>query len=172
LLGRPSTCFLGWPRAFVAYLELVYMGCFLIVPAGLLALLATGHEALADHFWTMVVAAEFGAFSTLAIVQTRPPWALEPGVRLRDEGVHRVATAFVRHGTIGANTFPSGHVAGSLAVTLAVIGTLPATGVVLLVLAVSISVACVVGRYHYIVDVAAGAALAFGIWTAVTLLGI
>ena len=43
---------------------------------------------------------------------------------------------------------------------VAVIGTLPWTGALLLVLAAAICVACVVGRYHYVVDVAAGAAVA------------
>ena len=172
LLGNPATRFLRWPRWLLAYLEVVYMGCFLLVPAGLVALMWTGHEALANRFWTMVVAAEFGAFAPLALVQTRPPWALEPGVRLRDDGVHRVATSFVQHGTIGANTFPSGHVAGSLTVALAVIGTLPWVGAVLLVAAASISVACVVGRYHYVVDVAAGAVMALGIWAAVAWSGV
>jgi len=46
------------------------------------------------------------------------------------------------------------------------------TGAVLLVLAASVSLACSVGRYHYIVDVLAGAALAAGVWAAVTLSGI
>ena len=111
----------------------------------------------------MVIAAEFGAFAPLALVQTRPPWALEPGVRLREDGVHRLATHFVQHGTIGANTFPSGHVAGSLAVAFAVMGALPVAGAVFLVLALSIALACVVGRYHYVVDVIAGAVMALAI---------
>ena len=105
-------------------------------------------------------------------MQTRPPWALEPGTRLRDDGVHRIATDFVQNGTIGANTFPSGHVAGSLAVVFAVIGTVPWVGLVLLVIALSISLACVVGRYHYAIDVVAGAAMALVIWAAVAVSGI
>jgi membrane-associated phospholipid phosphatase len=37
---------------------------------------------------------------------------------------------------------------------------------VLLLLAAGICVACVVGRYHYVVDVVTGAALALVIWLA------
>jgi membrane-associated phospholipid phosphatase len=66
--------------------------------------------------------------------------------------------------SIHANTFPSGHAAGSLAVALAVLGAMPWTGAVFLVVAISISLACIVGRYHYVVDVLAGAALAILIW--------
>ena len=34
LLGDPATRFVGWPRPLVAGLELIYMGCFLLIPAG------------------------------------------------------------------------------------------------------------------------------------------
>jgi membrane-associated phospholipid phosphatase len=46
------------------------------------------------------------------------------------------------------------------------------TGTVFLALAASVSIACIVGRYHYVVDVVAGALLAAGVWVAVTLSGI
>src|SRR2546427_540893 len=67
---------------------------------------------------------------------------------------------------------PRGHVAASLAVALAVAPPMPFAGAVFGLLAVSIGVACVVGRYHYVVDVAAGAALALATWIAVGLAGV
>lgn len=164
LLGDPTTRFAHWPRLLLAYLEVVYIGCFLLVPAGFAALAATGRAPLADHYWTMVSGAEFGAFAPLALIQTRPPWAIERRVSLPDRAVHRIAARLVRQFTIRANTFPSGHVAGSLAVALALVGSMPWTAGALLVLAASISVACVVGRYHYVIDVLAGAALALALW--------
>jgi membrane-associated phospholipid phosphatase len=112
----------------------------------------------------MVVSAEFGAFGPLSIIQSRPPWALERPAVLPDRGVHGVGLLAVERFSIQANTFPSGHAAGSLAVALAVLAAMPWSGAVFLVLAVSISLACVVGRYHYVVDVLAGAALAMLIW--------
>src|SRR5207249_283349 len=51
VLGDPATRFARWPRAFVAYLEIVYMLCFLIVPAGFAALVLAGHSARADRYW-------------------------------------------------------------------------------------------------------------------------
>jgi len=74
----------------------------------------------------------------------------------------------VEHLTIRANTFPSGHVAGSLAVALAVIGVMPGFGLLFLFLAGSIAAACIVGRYHYIADVVTGALLTLVIWSVVT----
>ena len=43
---------------------------------------------------------------------------------------------------------------------------MPGPGVLLLLLAAAICVACVVGRYHYIVDIVAGAAVAGALWLA------
>jgi membrane-associated phospholipid phosphatase len=155
----------------MAALEIVYMGCFLVIGAGFAVLAARGHRSMADRYWTIVVAAELGSFAPLAFVQTRPPWALERKPVLADRTVHDLATLMVQWLTIRVNTFPSGHVAGSLAVALAVVTVMPAVGVVLLALAASIAVACVAGRYHYVVDVAAGALLAVLLWAVVIWFG-
>jgi membrane-associated phospholipid phosphatase len=160
LLGDPATRFAHWPRGVLAYLDLVYMLCFLLVPGGCVVLLAAGRTDLIDRYWTIVVGAELGSFAPLAFIQTRPPWVIERKAVPADRVVHRLTSQRVRHLTICVNTFPSGHVAASLAVALAVIGPVPIAGVILLILASSIAIACVVGRYHYIVDVVAGAALA------------
>ena len=164
LFGDPTRRFANWPRPIVAGLEIIYMGCFLLVPAGLAILSYHGMASLADRYWTLVMGAEFGAFAPLAFIQTRPPWAIERKPVLTDPVIHRLASQMVQHLTIHANTFPSGHAAGSLAVGLAVVGVLPWTGALLLSLAAGICVACVVGRYHYAVDVVSGAALALAIW--------
>ncbi len=172
LLGDPTTRFARWPGWLVGYLDLVYMSCFLLLPAGLLVLKAGGHDADANHYWTMALAADLGAFAPLSVFQTRPPWMLERPPQLAARAVHRLATSMVEHATIRVNTFPSGHVAVSCAIAAAVARSMPAAGVVLFVLAGSISVACVVGRYHYVVDVLAGALLAAAVWAAVDLIGI
>jgi membrane-associated phospholipid phosphatase len=167
LLGNPTTAFAGWPPLVLAYLEIVYVTCFLLVPAGAAVLVLSGHTALIDRYWTMVLAAELGSFGPLSLVQSRPPWLVEQKAALADRAVHRAASRMVEAFTIRANTFPSGHVAGSLAVAFALLGPLPAAGAVFLLLALSITVACVVGRYHYIVDAVAGAALAIAVWAAI-----
>jgi membrane-associated phospholipid phosphatase len=96
----------------------------------------------------------------LTIFQTRPPWALEQPPDLADRSVHRAALLFVRHGTIGANTFPSGHTAVSFAIAFALLPLLPLASGIGFVLAATIAVACIVGRYHYVIDVLTGIALA------------
>ena len=172
LLGDPRTCFSKWPAWLVGYFDVVYMLTFVLLPGGFAALAAAGHSQLADHYWSLVIASDFGAFAPLSVFQTRPPWVLEEAPVLADTPVGRLASYMVRNATIRVNTFPSGHVAVSIAVALGVIGPMPLAGAVLLALALSISVACVVGRYHYVVDVLTGALLAGVVWAVVLICGI
>lgn len=167
LLGDARVRFASWPPVVVAALELAYMGTFLLIPLGCAVLILGGHAADLNRYWTIVIAAEFGAFGTLAFVQTRPPWALESARREHDGPLHRLGLFWVRHTSHCANTLPSGHAAGSLAIALAVLPLMPVAGVVLLIVALMISVGCVTGRYHYAVDVIAGIALALAIAFAV-----
>jgi membrane-associated phospholipid phosphatase len=53
-----------------------------------------------------------------------------------------------------------------------VIDTMPAIGLLFLLLAGTISVATVVGRYHYVIDGIAGAALAVAVWTVAKIAGV
>ena len=48
LLGDPTTRFAHWPGWLVAYLDLVYMCLFLLLPAGFAALVVAGHAAQAE----------------------------------------------------------------------------------------------------------------------------
>ncbi len=158
-LGDPTTRFAKWPWWLIAYLDIIYMLCAVLLPAGYAALAFSGHSFRANRYWTMVLAADLAAFAPLSVFQTRPPWALERPPVLAASGVHRFISYVVRNATTGVNTFPSGHVAVTIAVALGVISSLPLVGTLLLVCAASIAVACVVGRYHYTVDVLAGAAV-------------
>ena len=166
LLGDPARRFMSWPRPLLEGLELLYMGCFLLIPAGLAILELTGNASLVDRYWAMVMGAEFVAFAPLAFIQTRPPWALERKPVLTDPAIHRLASQMVQHLSIRVNTFPSGHAAASLAVALAIVGVLPWTGGLLFLLAGAICIACVTGRYHYVVDVVAGGAVSLALWLA------
>jgi membrane-associated phospholipid phosphatase len=74
--------------------------------------------------------------------------------------VRRFNVAILNRASVQWNTFPSGHTAASLATALAVGHHDPVAGVVLGVIAVSIAVGSVVGRYHYAADALAGAFVA------------
>jgi membrane-associated phospholipid phosphatase len=161
VLGDHALRFAAWPRGLIALLDAAYIGCFVLVPAGFVLLLSAGRGDLMEYYWTVVAGAELGAFATLPYLQTRPPWVIE---RLAEAGMPRPSVLFMKHATTGANTLPSGHAAGSLAVALAVADILPAAGAILIVLALAIAVATIVTRAHFVVDVATGMALAIGVW--------
>jgi len=163
VLGDHRARFAAWPRTAVALLDAAYIGCFLLVPAGLALLLWAGRAELTEQYWTIVLGAELGAFATLPYLQTRPPWVIE---RLADSQGPRASVLFMKHATTGANTLPSGHAAGSLAVALAVADALPEAGSILIALALAIAVATIVTRAHFVVDVVTGVALAVAIWLA------
>jgi membrane-associated phospholipid phosphatase len=157
----------GWcgarlPPAARTYLEVVYDACFLLIPAGFAVLVWVGRSAAADRYWTLVSAAEFGAFATLPWMQARPPWAIDEadGRTTELSSVRKLSLVWVKHTTIRANTFPSGHASASLAVALALVPELPLAAVVFAVLAISVSAGSVAGRFHYAIDALAGILLA------------
>ncbi len=154
------------PRVLLELLELAYLGCFIFVPGGMAVLWFTGTTAYADRFWTLVLIGEFGSFGMLPWIQTRPPRDIEPRGTIDDRPLafRAINQAMVKSTSIGFNTFPSGHVAGSLAVALAVSEAVPAATIPMLVAAALISVSTVIGRYHYAVDAVAGVVLTLVAW--------
>ena len=168
LIGNRS--FESVPSVLRVYLDLVYDFCFLLIPAGFAFLLWVGGAKWADRFWTLVSAAEYAAFGTLPWLQARPPWAIEARRAQDQTAMRRFSLRWVRRTTIGANTFPSGHASGSLAVALALVPVAPWAAAVFAVLAVSIAVASVVGRFHYAIDAITGLLLALGLWALLTTL--
>jgi membrane-associated phospholipid phosphatase len=171
VLGRdgPSTAVEALPRAALELLEFAYVTCFLFVPGGLAILVLAGYRESADRFWTLVLLGEFGSFAALPWIQTRPPRVLEPpgAFDRRPLLMRRLNRLQVDMTSIGVNTFPSGHVAGALATAIAVSEVMPAFAPWLLTIVAAIAIAAVLGRYHYLVDAVAGAALTLVVWVVV-----
>jgi membrane-associated phospholipid phosphatase len=148
------------PRPVIELLELAYLFCYPMVPIGFACLYVAGLREESDRFWTAVLLAVFGCYGVLPWLPTRPPRAIEGGPMRSSGLVRRVNLRVLGLASIQLNTFPSGHVAASMATALAVCARLPFVGVPLGVLAVAIAIGSVVGRYHYAADALAGAALA------------
>lgn len=149
------------PRAIIEYLELAYLLCYAVVPAGYLWLLLAGHDAGAvDRFWSTVLLAAFLCYGLLPWIPTRAPRAVEPRRDATRSSIRELNLAVLNRASVQWNTFPSGHTAASLATALAVGSDMPIAGVVLGVVALSIAAGSVVGRYHYAADAVAGAAVA------------
>ena len=62
----------------------------------------------------------------------------------------------LNRGSIQAITFPSAHVASTMAAALVLVWFVPLAGAIFLAIAVSIAIGAFLGRYHYFLDVAAG----------------
>ena len=71
--------------------------------------------------------------------------------------VRKLNLEVLNRGSIQAITFPSAHVASTMAVALVLTRFLPKTGAIFVVVAVSIALGAFLGRYHYFLDVALGA---------------
>jgi len=189
VLTRPGvlTWFRTAPRVVTEYFELSYLLVYVAVPAGAVTLAIGGHADQIGRFWTVVLLAEFACYGMLPWIQTRPPRVLEnveswgpPSLGAEARGakaadgperprtpIRRLNHAIVGRASIQANTLPSGHAAGAFATALAVGATMPAAGAVFLILAVSIALATVLGRYHYVIDTVLGLLVAVIAWTLV-----
>jgi membrane-associated phospholipid phosphatase len=171
LLARPGV--LAWfrqaPRVVVEYFELSYLLVYLVVPAGAATLALGGNAEQVGRFWTIVLLAEFACYGMLPWIQTRPPRVVEAATSTtrRSQLVRPLNLGIVDRASIRANTVPSGHAAGALATALAVGSTMPTAGAVFLIFAVSIAVAAVLGRYHYVVDSVLGVLVAVVAWAVV-----
>lgn len=167
--SRVVAPFLGWCARHRAgtwilnYLELAYLFCYVSMPLGLAVvyLLRQGHEA--DRFWAIVLLATYPCYGLLAFLQTRPPRALEEKWMppLPSSGVRAFNLWILRHASIHANTFPSAHVASTMACALTLLSLAPAwVGLIFLWIALSIAAGAVAGRYHYAADAILGSIVA------------
>jgi membrane-associated phospholipid phosphatase len=148
------------PRVFVELLELAYLFCYPLMPLGFACLYVAGFAADADRFWTAVLLAGFLCYGVLPWLATRPPRTIEHEPAAHRSSIRTINLWVLGFGSVQFNTFPSGHVATSLATALVVATRLPRTGVVLGLIAIGIAVGSVVGRYHYAADAVAGAIVA------------
>ena len=154
------------PRWLAHAMELGYLACFPLVPAAFALVSIAGSHADVGRFWTSLLAAGYVCYGTLPWFVSRPPRLIDrdtptatstPMARLNAMVLDRVSHHL--------NTFPSGHVAVSVAAAISVGHVWPAAGIVLGVVAAAVALGAVVGRYHFIADVGLGA----GIGIAVTL---
>src|SRR6266568_4301185 len=154
-LGRRSPPFM-W------LLELCYLFCYPAVPLGLVTLYLSGMGRFAEEFWNVVIPPAYACYATFPFVRTLPPRAIENAVvwQPQQSRLRTLNLFLVRHVTTQANTFPSGHVAASLAIALELTRLAPAVGAIFLCFAIGIAAGAFIGRYHYAVDVLLGAGLA------------
>ncbi len=155
-----------WSTTWIGtYFELAYLFCYAMIPLGVGVLYWANLRGAIDVYWATVLSASYLCYMLVPFAQTLPPRLL-PGnesERLAKQKVRSVNMFILRYGSIHLNTFPSGHVASTIAASLVLMRFVPAVGFVFLLLSLSIAAGAVVGRYHYALDVIFGAILSIGI---------
>ena len=155
------------PAPVASWFELAYLLAYPFVPGAFAALVVLGQRGRADEFWTALLAASFACYGMLPWIQTRPPRALATDRPLYapHHGLRRLNAAVLQRMSVQWNTFPSGHAASATAAALAVASTGHAVaGAAFIFIAASITVATVLGRYHYLLDTLLGLALGLAAW--------
>ncbi len=162
------------------YLELCYSFCYPLVPLGLGALLVlrrwpnldrssgfTDPETASrsiDQFWTALLLAEFTCYLLFPFFPSDPPrlfFYYLPGHDIPGPSVQPLFRHLnfwiLGHYGIQSSVFPSGHVAAVTATALSVRRHWRRAGDCFVILAISISFATFICRYHYLADAVAGA---------------
>ena len=158
-------CRLSCPWFAREYLELAYVLVYVVIPSGAFTLVFGGHASEVPRFWTVVLLAGFVSYGMLPWLQTRPPRAIETSeVIAAQSPLRRLNLAILARGSNQVNTVPSGHAATAVAVALVIGDVMPAAAAVFGLVAASIVVATVIGRYHYTVDTLLGVIVGIGAW--------
>jgi hypothetical protein len=147
----------------LSYLELAYLICYISMPLGLGAVYVLHHGREADRFWAVVLLATYPSYGLLPFIQTRPPRMLGEkwSEMLPCSKIRAFNLWILRHASIHANTFPSAHVASTMSCALVLLAFAPLwVGLIFVLVAVSIALGAVTGRYHYAADAILGAAFA------------
>lgn len=147
-------------RWTLVYLEGAYLFCYPLLPIGLAVIYLMRRGGEADHFWTVVLAATDFCYGMLPFLQTEPPRRAREDGRAPLGPVRRLNLWILHHASIHANTFPSAHVASSMACALVMLHLSLPVGLAFLALGISIALGAVAGRYHYAADVLLGALMA------------
>jgi membrane-associated phospholipid phosphatase len=157
------------PRWFAYIVEVGYLTCFPLIPISFAVVWIAGSPEDVARFWMAVLLAGYGCYITLPWLVSRPPRLLEGAPASADPSSVSRANVFVL-GRVShqLNTFPSGHVAVTMAAAFAAGAVAPVAGLVLGMFATGVALGAVAGRYHYVIDVMLGVVLGIVAGVAVT----
>jgi membrane-associated phospholipid phosphatase len=167
LIGiQPSRVLIG--ARLATYLQLAYVMVYPLVPLGLAVLYVAGLRRNVDYYWLVVLPATYLCFAITLFVRALPPrmvvgYDTFQSIPTKIGALNRV---ILERAGIQAITCPSGHVASATAAALVLLRLEPWIGAIFLWMAISISIATVVGGYHYAADVLLALAIAILVFLA------
>ncbi len=145
-------------------LEAAYLSIYVIGPVAVIALYLTGRREAVDRLWVGFLLGLMLSYIQFPFWPSQPPRTLFPGVDLPGFAgpLRRLNLLLVGNYGIHSSVFPSAHVSGAVSGALMlrrIVTEHRWFGNAMLALAVLIAMATVYGRYHYLVDALAGAAV-------------
>jgi membrane-associated phospholipid phosphatase len=142
------------------YLELCYLLVYAVGAYCVARLSALAGRKAINRFWTIFLLGTLGAYALFPYFPTEPPRFAFTDIAM--PGVSTVVRELnwyvLGRTTIHSGVFPSAHVSASFSAAFGMFLLMPKRrdGWWLLIYAVSVSIAVVYGRYHYLVDALAG----------------
>jgi membrane-associated phospholipid phosphatase len=156
-----------WVEQFATYwltevLQLAYASYFVLPFTVGVTLWATGRREEFDRFMLANAVAYVACYIVFVAFPIEGPFHTLrhlQQVALPGGPVNAAVEWIERYGRVHGGAFPSAHMAGSVVALLAAWRAVPRLGHALLPVVLAIAAATVYGRYHYVVDVVAGAAV-------------
>jgi membrane-associated phospholipid phosphatase len=148
------------------FFELCYLLVYTVGFVAVWALLAHGRRHRLNQFWLIYLAGTLGAYALFPYFPSEPPRIVFAGADLPNvvTALRRFNLWILGNFSIHSSVFPSAHVSSAFSAAWGLLATLPErrwVGWAMAAYGVCVSIATVYCRYHYAVDVAAGAALSF-----------
>ena len=148
------------------FFELCYLLVYAIGFVAVWALLAHGRRRRLNQFWLIYLAGTLGAYALFPYFPSEPPRIAFAGADLPSvvTVLRRFNLWILGNFSIHSSVFPSAHVSSAFSAAWGLLATLPERrwiGWAMAAYGLCVAIATVYGRYHYAVDVAAGAALSF-----------
>jgi membrane-associated phospholipid phosphatase len=156
-----------WAEQFATYwltelLQLAYASYFLLPFMAGVTLWVTQRRGDFDRFMLASAVAYVTCYIVFVAFPIEGPFHTLrhlQQVQLTGGPVNAAVEWIERYGRVHGGAFPSAHMAGSVVALLAAWRTVPVLGRALLPVVMAIAAATIYGRYHYVVDVAAGVAV-------------
>jgi membrane-associated phospholipid phosphatase len=170
LFGGQPSLYLSERLPFVPlseYLHFCYLSHVIVIPALSAYWYVSGRRAAFGELLLMLSTAMLGSYLFFILLPVDSPYYLSErlGPPLSGHVFFDLVHQMSARGGARGGAFPSAHVSGALVVTLVAWRHQRRLSYVLVPFTLSVMVATVYGRFHYVLDVIAGAALAIAVVT-------
>ena len=174
LFGGQPSLYLSERLAFVPlseYLHFCYLSYVIVIPSVAAYWYVSGRRAAFGELLLLLSTVMLGSYLFFIVLPVDSPYYLSQRLGPPLSGhfffdlVHQVSA----YGGARGGAFPSAHVSGAVVVSLVAWRHQPRLAYLLVPITVSVMVATVYGRFHYVLDVLAGAGLAIAVVVAYAL---